>query len=168
MENSTTLATDTTVHYVLAAFLGVLVLVSLVLNFLFSVAFCRVHRLRKAPNWFLLNLIAVDLLATVTWVGPSVGTAATWDWLLGDIYCQIQGVMSTLCYYVNLHMFVIIAMEKAIRFCYPSKHKATYFGTSVLMVILSVWLLDLVIALSYLPVGSAGLCSTNSPMSFSI
>ena len=138
---------DSTRSTLLVVSLSILACVAIVLNILLIVTFARVKTVRKAQNYFLVNIAVTDILAVVVWSLPSIHVALTWDWPMGDVFCQIQGVVATFCYATNTHSFSIIALDKFLKIWWPSKHAQLYYHTVALVVIVSMWSFDVVIAL---------------------
>ena len=132
---------------ILAILLICVFLAVVILNCLLIFVYIRSPQLQKAPNFLFLNLVAADLLAAIFWVIPSIIAAVTSRWILGDAMCHVQGFALTICHCSNMHTFLLMSFEKALRICWPSRHRDVFYNTVVLIMIGALWLMDIVFSI---------------------
>ena len=135
------------ISYFLATLMCAIFIVAVVTNILVFVTFARTKRLRYPCNYPLISLAVTDVIAAIFWVLPSVQPTIQWHWSLGGSMCQLQGFAATLCFSLNAHTLLFVCVERFLAVWWPSKHRELFTKAATLMLLSSVWLIDLVVAL---------------------
>lgn len=87
---------------ILTAFLG---------NTLLSFAFYRTRTLRTPQNYYLVSLALTDILNAVA-CSITLAVLVKGTWPYGDLICQLEGVMISICASVSLLTLGMIAVNR--------------------------------------------------------
>jgi hypothetical protein len=136
---------------------GLIVSVSLIINFTLWITLVKLRRLRHTDksNYFLTNLIFTDFLFTCLICVPS-GYGVYNDRLLTKVWCHIQTYFQTLSLLITFHGLLILSIDRYVKFKKPELH-VRLFSTEaqpsslpaclrVTGVLLFMWIVDIILA----------------------
>ncbi|XP_074653268.1 uncharacterized protein LOC141907504 [Tubulanus polymorphus] len=125
------------------------VIPSLLLNSFLISMFAKRKRLQVPVMYFLISLATSDIIGVVIWCLPTVIAALGFDYLYTDVgLCQTQVITWTFHQTLNSHTFVILTLERCLKFWNPNLHsKVFYNDIVVIMMIVGHWIFELVCAL---------------------
>ena len=117
---------------ILTAFLG---------NTLLSFAFYRTRTLRTPQNYYLVSLALTDILNAVA-CSITLAVLVKGTWPYGDLICQLEGVMISICASVSLLTLGMIAVNRYTKICRSaSLYKKIFSKRNVLISITISWVL---------------------------
>lgn len=128
-----------------------LIIIAAISALLFNILFCFVvvksKYMRRPANLFLLNLAVADLLGAIFWALPSIAPSSTWQWQLGNGYCNFHGFVAMFCFSLTMYTFTVIAFEKFFMMVFPDKHESAFHNYTITIIVLcALWLLSVVCA----------------------
>lgn len=126
---------------------SVIIIAGLVFNIILLLVYSRRKLLRQAPKYFLINLAIIDIISALLWTSFSAISALMGSWKLGTRLCQLQEFTMSFCFLVNMHTFMILALERCLFLLKPSKHREICMNTVIVIVIASLWLFDGIISI---------------------
>ena len=135
------MATDT-FRYSMGAGLAIIGVLSVVLNSLLFFVCVKRNRLRRPPQYFLISLAMIDIMAVAVWLSLTVVSLFNDGWVLPQELCKLQEYTMSMCLYLNSHSFVLLAFERFLLFLRPSKHAEIFINSVVMIMLLALWLFD--------------------------
>ena len=135
------MATDT-FRYSLGTGLAIIGVLSVVLNSLLFFVCVKRNRLRRPPQYFLISLAMIDIMAVTVWLSLTVVSLFNDGWVLPQELCKLQEYTMSMCLYLNSHSFVLLAFERFLLFLRPSKHAEIFINSVVMIMLLALWLFD--------------------------
>lgn len=131
-------------HVFLAGSLSLIMVASLAGNIMVCITVYKKRRLRTRSNSFIINLALADL-GVVTFCMPfSLVTCLSHVWSLGDVMCQLNGLLNVVFTQTSLLTLTAIAIDKYCAIVWPLKRVMTVRRTMLLL--LWTWLQPVVIA----------------------
>nr|XP_022329717.1 5-hydroxytryptamine receptor 1F-like [Crassostrea virginica] len=135
------MATDT-FRYSMGTGLAIIGVLSVVLNCLLFFVCVKRNRLRRPPQYFLISLAMIDIMAVTVWLSLTVVSLFNDGWVLPQELCKLQEYTMSMCLYLNSHSFVLLAFERFLLFLRPSKHAEIFINSVVMIMLLALWLFD--------------------------
>ncbi|XP_062596880.1 5-hydroxytryptamine receptor 1F-like [Saccostrea cucullata] len=129
-------------RYGMGACLALIGLLSVILNCILFFTCVKRKRLRKPPQFFLISLAVVDILAVLGWLSLTVVSLFNDGWILPSWVCKAQEYFMSFWLFLNTHSFVLLAFDRCLLFVRPSKHSEIFIDTVVFIMILALWFFD--------------------------
>ena len=120
---------------------------SFVSNCVVFIVFYRKPSLLNTSNRYVLNLAVSNFLMTLL-VMPFVFTSTlTFDWLLGNLCCQIVGILTTVLFVSCIMTLLLISVDRYYAIIKPLHYDLSPTAKKASYLIGSVWLISLLIAM---------------------
>ena len=156
-ENSTFLTSTVSVGYgifsgsrfkdVETVFLILIILASLIANSMVFYIFYRKPSLLTISNRFVLNLTIGNFLITILLMPIVLGSHLAEEWGLGEVYCTITGVLTTLLFTACVLSLLLISLDRYHAIIKPFRYSSTITSTRATLFIILVWVISCIIAL---------------------
>lgn len=130
----------------LAAY-GLVIILSILGNFLVVFAFTRMRRLHTFTNAFILNMACSDLLITALNIPLNLARILLDDWLFGAWLCRLIPFLQVTVVYVSSWSMVFIAGDRLLVIIYPLRNRLRLRAGQ--LSILGLWAAACVAALPY-------------------
>lgn len=124
-----------------------IIIAGLTLNGILFIVYSRRKQLRQATKYFIINLALVDIISAVLWTSFSAVSALMGSWPFSTTVCQLQEFAMSFCFLVNMHTFMILALERCLLLMKPSRHREICMNTVIIIVIVSLWIFDGIISI---------------------
>ncbi|XP_035034876.1 pinopsin [Hippoglossus stenolepis] len=152
-------------HTTVAVFLGVILVLGFLCNFLALLVFSRFHWLRTPVNLLLINISASDMLVCIFGTPLSFAASVRGRWLTGSYGCRWYGFSNALFGIVSLVSLSLLSFERYSALLHSAQSDSSQQRRARLAVAAS-WLYSLVWTLppllgwsSYGPEGHGTTCS---------
>ncbi|CAK6957189.1 pinopsin-like [Scomber scombrus] len=152
-------------HTAAAVFLGFILVLGFLGNFLVLVVFSRFPGLRTPANLLLINISVSDMLVCICGTPISFAASVRGRWLTGSYGCRWYGFSNALCGVVSLVSLSLLSFERYLIVLHSSRSDCSQYRRARLAVAAS-WLYSLVWTLppllgwsSYGPEGPGTTCS---------
>lgn len=112
-------------HVFMAGTLSLIMIASLVGNSMVCFTVYKKRRLRTRNNSFIINLALADLGVVVFCMPFSLITCLKHYWTLGDVMCQLNGILNIVFTQTSLLSLTAIAIDKYCAIVWPLKKVMT-------------------------------------------
>ncbi|XP_038055052.1 dopamine receptor 4-like [Patiria miniata] len=116
-------------------------------NTLIILSIVRFRVLQTITSAFILNLAIVDFSVGVTLMPVALITCVKQDWILGDVFCKISGVVNMLFPVASISTLSVIAIDRYCAIIRPLKYNSFMTRRTVTVFLIWVWVQSLLIAL---------------------
>lgn len=117
-----------------------------VFNIILFVVYFKRKQLRQPTKYFLVSLAVVDIISVICWTPFSAVSAFLGEWRFPTSVCQLQEFAMSFCLLLNMHTFMILALERGLFLLKPSRHGEMCINTVVIILLVAVWLFDGIIS----------------------
>lgn len=132
------------VHYTV---LLVIMVSSVAINGLIFVLFYQRPSVRMTSNKFVLNMAIVHLLQTFLILPFVFVSVMVQEWIFGDIWCKIHGVVSVCLTMANVFSILLIAVDRNCAVNSPLHYSMTITKKRTSGLIVSTWLFAVLVSL---------------------
>ncbi|XP_022088029.1 alpha-1A adrenergic receptor-like [Acanthaster planci] len=116
-------------------------------NTLIILGIIRFRVLQTITSAFILNLAVVDFLVGVTLMPVALITCIKQEWILGNVFCKISGVINMLFSVASISTLSVIAIDRYCAIIRPLKYASFMTRRTVAVFLVWVWGQSLLIAL---------------------
>lgn len=138
---------DTSVKIGVGISFTLIAVLGLLFNILYVFVFIRRRQLRQPTKYFLFSLAVVDIISITSWTLFSLISAFLGEWGLPTEVCQLQEFTMSFCLLLNMHTFMLLALERALFILKPSRHSEICINTVIVIILIAMWLFDAVISI---------------------
>ena len=124
-------------------FVSFFTILSIVENFCVLYAIKRFKTLRTVPNYFIASLSLADFLYAIFGSTSMIATTISKEWVLGDFYCNVIGIINTLSCTASITTLVAISVNRYIAVSRPFRVVRIYTFRNTLSVIIMIWFVSL-------------------------
>ena len=124
-------------------FVSFITILSIVENFCVLYAIKRFKTLRTVPNYFIASLSLADFLYPIFGSPSMIATTISKEWVLGDFYCNVIGVINTLSCTASITTLVAISVNRYIAVSKPFRVVRIYTFRNTILVIIMIWFTSL-------------------------
>lgn len=128
------------VYLVLAVITGIICVLSVSLNGLVCLVFCKNRKLLNAPNIFIASVALSDLFHSITTLPLIVITNTQGRWIYGDSGCKIIGFIATWNGLTSLMNLSVASYERYHALVFLFKSNRTFSRRKALCFSLAMWL----------------------------
>ncbi|XP_050407057.1 melatonin receptor type 1A-like [Patella vulgata] len=130
------------------AVIFILVLIfSLIGSSMSLVTYIRRRKLHKPHLYLPVSLCIADIIAVSVWTLITIIALINEGWFLSYEICALQNYAMTFSNVNNMHTFLLLGVERAMKFLKPSKHEDVFIHYITLALIGAVWFMDGIIAI---------------------
>lgn len=126
---------------------SLVMILGLVFNGILFFVYGKRKQLRHPAKLFLVSLAVVDFVSVICWTSFSTISAFIGEWILPTQMCQLQEFAMSFCLLLNMHTFMILALERCLFLLKPSRHNAMCIDAVVIILLMSIWLFDGIISI---------------------
>ena len=123
-------------------FVSFFTILSIAENFCVLYAIKRFKSLRTVPNYFIASLSLADFLYAIFGSPSMAATTVSKEWVLGDFYCNVIGIINTLSYAASITTLVTISVNRYIAVSIPFRFARTHTFRNTVLVIIMIWLVS--------------------------
>ena len=124
-------------------FVSFFTILSIVENFCVLYAIKRFKTLRTAPNYFIASLSLADVLYAIFGSPSMIATTISKEWVLGDFYCNVIGIINTLSCTASITTLVAISVNRYIAVSRPFRIVRIYTFRNTILIIIMIWFASL-------------------------
>ena len=124
-------------------FVSFFTILSIVENFCVLYAIKRFKTLRTVPNYLIASLSLADFLYAIFGSTSMIATTISKEWVLGDFYCNVIGIINTLSCTASITTLVAISVNRYIAVSRPFRVVRIYTFRNTLSVIIMIWFVSL-------------------------
>ena len=124
-------------------FVSFITILSIVENFCVLYAIKRFKTLRTVPNYFIASLSLADFLYPIFGSPSMIATTISKEWVLGDFYCNVIGIINTLSCTASITTLVAISVNRYIAVSRPFRIVRIYTFTNTILIIIMIWFASL-------------------------
>lgn len=121
---------------------ALVMILGLVFNGILFFVYCKRKPLRHPTKLFLVSLAVVDFVSIIFWTSFSTISAFLGEWILPTHICQLQEFAMSFCLLLNMHTFMILALERCLFLLKPSRHSTMCIDVIIIILLVSIWLFD--------------------------
>ena len=103
-------------------------------------------KLQTAPNYFVFNLAAADLLFALTGMVMILITSVSGDWILGDTMCDVGGLLNSIFCSTSIWTLVFISLHRYFAVTKPMRAKTMYTKKRTKVMIIGIWMFAFIIS----------------------
>ena len=124
-------------------FVSFFTILSIVENFCVLYAIKRFKTLRTVPNYFIASLSLADVLYAIFGSPSMIATTISKEWVLGDFYCNVIGIINTLSCTASITTLVAISVNRYIAVSRPFRIVRIYTFRNTILIIIMIWFASL-------------------------
>lgn len=128
-------------------FVGLFIIFAVIGNGSVLYAISKYKKLKTVPNLFVLNLALADLMFAITGMPMILVTTIARRWILGDVMCQIVGLLNSLFCSTSIWTLVMISVHRYISVSKARQVKMLYTRKRTYFLLVGIWLFALCIAM---------------------
>ena len=125
------------------AFVSFFTILSIVENFCVLYALKRFKTLRTVPNYFIASLSLADFLYAIFGSPSMIATTISKEWVLGDFYCNVVGIINALSGTASITTLVVISVNRYVAVSRPFRVARIYTFRNTVLVIIMIWFVSL-------------------------
>ena len=124
-------------------FVSFFTILSIVENFCVLYALKRFKSLRTVPNYFIASLSLADFLYAIFGSPSMIATTISKEWVLGDFYCNVVGIINALSGTASITTLVVISVNRYVAVSRPFRVARIYTFRNTVLVIIMIWFVSL-------------------------
>ncbi|XP_063001360.1 5-hydroxytryptamine receptor 6 [Elgaria multicarinata webbii] len=133
-----------------AAFLGFIVLLTMVGNFSLILLIFTQRALRNTSNYFLVSLFMSDLMVGSVVMPPALLNQLYGRWVLDGAFCSVWFSFDVMCTSASILNLCVISLDRYLLIISPLKYKLRMTPGRAVLLILATWTLAALV--SFLPI----------------
>ncbi|XP_061457233.1 5-hydroxytryptamine receptor 6 [Rhineura floridana] len=133
-----------------AAFLGFIVLLTMLGNFSLILLIFTQRALRNTSNYFLVSLFMSDLMVGSVVMPPALLNQLYGRWVLDSAFCSVWFSFDVMCTSASILNLCVISLDRYLLIISPLKYKLRMTSCRAVLLILATWTLAALI--SFLPI----------------
>ncbi|XP_034977019.2 5-hydroxytryptamine receptor 6 [Zootoca vivipara] len=133
-----------------AAFLGFIILLTMLGNFSFILLIFTQRALRNTSNYFLVSLFMSDLMVGSVVMPPALLNQHYGRWVLDGAFCSVWFAFDVMCTSASILNLCVISLDRYLLIISPLRYKLRMTSCRAVLLILATWTLAALV--SFLPV----------------
>lgn len=132
---------DQGLRITLFALLSVVFLVGVSGNAIICNTFRKNASLQTVTNLVIINMATTAIIQCLLNIPVSLTNLVLGRWAFGDVYCQVNGLSSSVCLFESMFSLVVLSGSRYCCILHPTTFQATFSKRRTLSMIASSWLL---------------------------